>query len=131
MIELFNCHKLFRFVIVGVLTFVVNVIVFKFFYTFLEFSSDFAISVAYFLQLIAHYVLSKIFTFRAGGIKHIRCLPRYVLMVIVNYLLTVSNLSIVETFMHIDPVYSIFLSACTNAVSSFLIMNNFVFRNKS
>jgi len=122
-----DINKFFVFVVVGVITFFVNYFSFYTLAIMNKIGSYQAISISYLITTTTHYLLNRKLTFKAknGQLKSIR---RYLLMLVINYLITLFATVIYLKILEADIKFLIFFTSLSTMLSSFLIMNHFVFR---
>ena len=125
-------HKwqLIRFGIVGVATFVLNFSLVFLFYGKVSLDYRIAVTCAYVITLGVHFLLNRSFTYRRvdGGVGPDTV--KYGILLIANYLITLSITSATVELLGLTPYFGIVLSALATAVSSFLLMKHFVFVRK-
>ena len=122
-----NKEKLLRFTVVGVATFILNISLVRFFYGFLQIDYKFSATYAYALTLCLHFLLHRFFTYGSVGGKIQSDSLRYSLVPIINYFITLVITFLTVEFINLTPYHGVFLSTLFTAVSSFLLMNHFVF----
>ena len=122
-----NKKKLFRFIFVGVATFTLNISLVHFFYGFLQINYKFSATYAYVLTLCVHFLLHRFFTYSSGGGKIQSDSLRYSIVPIINYFITLTITFLTVEFIMLTPYHGVFFSTLCTAVSSFLLMNHFVF----
>jgi putative flippase GtrA len=120
--------QLARFVFVGFLTFGINISCFHFFYGLLAYDYKVAVSLAYLMTLVSHFFLHRFFTFAAGEQALIHHTWRYLLMLGLNYILSISVVWITVEIAGISPYFGVVASTGVTAFSSFFVMKHFVFR---
>lgn len=124
-----NRSYIIRFILVGLVTFSINNLFFWFFNGYLQFNYQLSITFSYFLTVASHFCLNNFFTF-SGQVEKVilAALPRYLLMLGLNYSITLSVVALTVELIGISPYFGIVFSSAATAISSFLVMNHFVFR---
>jgi putative flippase GtrA len=124
-----NQSYIIRFILVGFVTFAINNLFFLFFNGYLQFNYQLSITFSYFLTVASHFCLNNFFTF-SGQVEKVilGAVPRYLLMLGLNYLITLSVVASTVEFIGLSPYFGIVFSSAATAISSFLVMNHFVFR---
>lgn len=128
----FHRAYILRFVLVGIITFAINNLFFWIFNSYFKFNYQVSITFSYFLTVASHFLLNHFFTYGGQADKEIfSALPRYLSMLALNYLITFSIVSLTVELLGLSPYFGIIFSTAGTAVSSFLLMNHFVFRRGS
>ncbi len=119
--------QLVRFVMVGSATFCLNFSLVWLFYGKVGLDYRIAVSCAYFITIIAHFLLNRSFTYsrRDGSVAPDSL--RYCTMLLANYAITLGVTTATVELLGLTPYYGVVFSACTTATSSFLLMKHFVF----
>ena len=122
--------QLWKFGVVGVLTFGINFASFALLYGRVHLPYALAATLAYAITVACHFSLNKFFTFSARQQAFGRNLPRYGLMLVVNYLITILAQWTTVEELHLTPYFGVVLATVGTAISSFFIMKYFVFRHR-
>jgi putative flippase GtrA len=122
--------QLTKFVIVGFVTFGINFSFFHLFYGLLGLDYRIAVSLAYVITVISHFLLHRFFTFSAKEQYLIHNAGKYLLMLALNYAITMTVVWLVVEVVGVSPYIGVIASAATTASASFFIMKYFVFRPK-
>lgn len=122
--------QLIRFCIVGSSTFVLNLSLVWLFYGKVKLDYRIAISCAYFITVIAHFMLNRSFTYRHEGGSVFPHTAKYGMMLFANYLITLGITTATVELLGLTPYYGIVFSVFVTAFSSFLLMKHFVFARK-
>jgi putative flippase GtrA len=122
-----NYKFIIKFIIVGVLTFTLNLIFLWFFYSYLKANYVVAISFAYVLTVAIHFVLNRNFTFQKKQSSIAVQGLRYAFLLGGNYLSTIAIGWLVVGLFQLTPYVSVLLSTAIISISNFLLMKNFVF----
>jgi putative flippase GtrA len=125
---LINFGELCRFGLVGIVTFGVNFLSFSVFFGLLRLDYRVAVSLAYVLTVCFHFLLNKTFTFGAMEQKLRHNAPRYVLMLALNYVITIVASWLTVEVVGASPYLGVVASTAGTALSSFFVMKYFVFR---
>lgn len=124
-------HKqLIRFILIGVLTFLVNFVSFHIAYANLKLNSTLSASLAYFVTVVAHFCLHRGVTFRANEQKIIVNISRYVFLLLISYLNVLVVMTIVVSYLKLSPYIGLFLQTASSFFISFFVMKYFVFCKK-
>jgi len=123
-----NSVSLTRFIGVGLFTFFLNNLLFYCFYSLLGMEYRFAITIAYWLVVIVHFYLNRSFTFsKLAGRSVAEAVPRYAVLLLVNYCISLGSALFVFDLIHANPFYAIPIATFFTASTSFFAMNHFVF----
>jgi len=122
-----NYKYLIKFVIVGALTFGLNIMLVWFFYSFSSIQYQRSISYAYVLTTCVHFFLNRIFTFGRGEQSIAHHGLKYVVMLSVNYSITLGVTTLMVDVFQTTPYVGIVFSTVCVAFSSFGLMRFFVF----
>ena len=114
---------------VGILTFTLNIILLWFFYSYMKANYVVAISFAYVLTVVLHFILNRNFTFQIKQSSIPLQGLRYTFLLGGNYLSTMAIGWLVVGLFQLTPYVSVLLSTAIISISNFLLMKNFVFLN--
>ena len=117
-----------RFAVVGLATFGVNFVSFAVLFGLLGCDYRVAVSLAYGVTVFCHFMSNKLFTFRAKEQAFSRNTPRYILMLGLNYCITLVASWMTVEVLHLSPYFTVIASTGGTAVTSFFVMKYFVFR---
>ena len=119
--------EIWRFAIVGIVTFAINFLSFSFFFGVLHADYRIAVSIAYGITVACHFALNKRFTVAAGSQNLGRNAPRYGLMLGLNYVIAIFASWLTVEVVGVSPYYGIIASVAGTSLSSFFVMRYFVF----
>ena len=122
-----NSNFILRFILVGCVTFCLNICLTWVFYDGLNIDYKIAISIAYGFTVVMHFSLNKFFTFNSAKHSIVNDGIRYALMLLVNYLVTLVLSIIFVGMFGLSPYLSIMISTIVIASSSFLLMRHLIF----
>ena len=122
--------ELLRFIIVGLVTFALNFFLVWLFYGKAALDYRMAVSYAYFITVVTHFILNRSFTYRHKAGSVVPVTAKYCAMLFVNYGLTLSITTATVELLRLTPYYGIVFSTFATALSSFLLMKHFVFVRK-
>jgi len=125
-----NRFQIFRFGIVGAITFILNFSLVWSLYGLLELNYPIAVTLAYIITVIAHFLLNRYFTYKADNSSVIGHIGRYGVMLMVNYLVTVSISIVTVELFKLTPYHGVIFATGMTAFLSFLIMKYFVFSER-
>jgi putative flippase GtrA len=126
---LVKLKKLLRFICVGFLALTIHLTSFKILFNYCTLSISISATSAYWVTVIFHFYFNKIFVFESINNSIWLEKLKYCFMLLFNYFLTMIGLYFVVNVLKYDAYLNIFFSTLTNAVSSYLWMSNFVFKN--
>ncbi len=122
--------QLFRFFVVGITTFVLNLCLVWLFYGKALLDYRIAVSCAYFITVVAHFLLNRSFTYGQTGGAIALDTVKYGIMLLANYLITLSITTATVELARLTPYYGIIFSTLVTAFTSFLLMKHYVFVRK-
>lgn len=126
-----HLSQIIRFSIVGIVTFVLYYILIWCFYGRFEFDYRLAVSCSYVITVAVHFLVNRFFTYRKEGFTMIHDTFKYLIMLAVNYVITLGiTMAGVEIF-GFSPYFAVLFPIAMTAVSSFLMMKHFVFAGTS
>jgi putative flippase GtrA len=117
-----------RFVIVGISTFVLYFLLFRVLFGGLGLGYKGAITIAYAVTVMCHFLLNRFFTFNVEQRDLGLHAGRYILMLLLNYLITLAVMWTIVEVVGISPYFGAVVSTLVTAASSFFVMKHFVFR---
>ncbi len=129
---LYQKHKisLLLFLTVGFLSALVNFFSFTFFWRILHLDYRVAVSLAYLLSIVAHFIGNRQLTFKSYQISVLQQLPRYLVMASINYAVTLSLAYWVVDILHYSPYFGIVVGIAGTVVVGYLLSCFWVFRLK-
>jgi putative flippase GtrA len=89
-----------------------------------------AVSCAYFITVVAHFLLNRSFTYGQTGGAIALDTVKYGIMLLANYLITLSITTATVELARLTPYYGIIFSTLVTAFTSFLLMKHYVFVRK-
>ena len=116
-----------KFAGIGFLTFGINFLAFHIFFSVLRLDYRLAVTFAYMITVISHFLLHRYFTFGASEQKIERNLFKYAVMLTLNYVIIISVVWLVTDVMKGSPYIGLILSTAVTASFSFFFMKYFVF----
>lgn len=116
-----------KFVVVGLITFGINFMMFHVFYGGFGLDYRISVSLAYVITVISHFLLHRFFTFEAGEQQMVQNVSRYTAMLVLNYGITVFAAWFVVELLRVSPYWSVIASTMATACTSFFVMKYFVF----
>ncbi len=122
--------QLTKFIITGLITFVIYFLCFHFLYGLLHLGYRIAASIAYFITVVSHFMLNRLFTFKANQQLIAHNLWKYILMLGLNYINMLFIMWLVVAVTKNSPYIGIIASTGTGAIMNFFVMKHFVFGNK-
>jgi putative flippase GtrA len=119
--------QLVRFCFVGVVTFGINFSSFHLFYGVIALDYKAAVSLAYLITVVSHFTLHRVFTFGAGDQALFHHTWKYLTMLVLNYMISLTAVWICVEVARISPYFGIVASTFGTACVSFFAMKHFVF----
>ncbi len=116
-----------RFGIVGVVTFALNYSLVWVFYGLFGLHYGPAVTIAYIITVLAHFILNRVFTYNSAGSAILNHMTKYGVMLGINYLITLGiSVGTVE-LLALTPYHGVVFATFVTAFSSFFLMKHFVF----
>lgn len=122
--------QLAKFIGVGLVTFWINFLFFHVFYGLFHLDYRIAVSLAYVITVIFHFLLHRVFTFEAAEQHFGHNTGKYVVMLVLNYTITVVAVWFVVEVLRLSPYVGVVASTAATASTSFFFMKYFVFVSK-
>lgn len=122
--------QLFKFVCIGLITFGNNFLFFQVFYKQFHWDYRIAVSLAFVLTVILHFSLHRIITFNATGRQIMHHAGKYILMLGLNYVITMIIAWFVVEILRISPSLIVVGATAVTTVINFFLMKYFVFKAK-
>jgi putative flippase GtrA len=121
-------NKIFRFLFVGGVTFLIYYFFIWFFCEQLEIKYLYSISISYLIVCSLHFFLNRTLTFNANKNNLKLHLIKYSMVSILNYLIQFFVVYIAYNFLSFNIYLSVLISIITTIVISFLLMDIWVFK---
>lgn len=122
-------YQIIRFIIIGIVTFIINFLSFHYFYDVWSLNYKIATSCAYTITVISHFLLHRIFTFKVRKdeqqLKH--NVAKYFIMLGINYLITITVMWFTVEIIRVSAYIGLVAATAATASSSFFTMKYFVF----
>lgn len=130
--HLFNSHwrSLLSFLTVGALAALINFSSFSIFWGFLKLNYQLAISLSYVLSVIFHFTANRRFTFKSSNANFFPQISKYLIMVSINYLITMAVMYYVVTILSISPYIGSISAIATTVGIGYLLARFWVFHSK-
>lgn len=122
-----NKRSIFFFLTIGVLTAVIYFGLFTLFWKFTGFSYQYAVSVAYVLSVIVHFTANRNITFKSQDTNIFTQLKKYLVMVLINYAITLIIVRFTVESLNLSPYIGIFLAIGTTVSSGYLMSRYWIF----
>ena len=116
-----------KFAFVGILTFCIYFLSFHLLYGWARLDYRMAVSLAYVIGVVSHFLLNRFFTFEAGGEAVLHHTWRYLLLLALNYGISLGVVWISVEIGRLSPYIGVVASTGVTASVSFLGMKHFVF----
>lgn len=122
-----NKTQIFRFTIVGIVTFIINYILVWIFFDLLIFNYRIAVTFGFVITVIIHFILNKTYTYKSTDKIKIYHLGKYGLMLLINYGITITISIVTVELLGLSPYIGIIFATVVTAFSSFILMKYMVF----
>lgn len=126
-----NVKQFFLFLMVGSISAIVNF--FTFFCTFNLMNLDyrFSVSIAYILSVVVHFIGNRYLTFQSYHQHSFSQIKRYIVLLLINYCLTLAIVTTSVAFLHVSPYIGIALAIAFTVGIGFIISKTYVFKYES
>lgn len=118
-----------RFVMIGLITFGINNGLFLLSFGYFRIDYNYSVSFSYFVSVACHFYLNKNIAFQANEVRTSLALPRYLVLLFLNYIITLICMYLIVEVFHLSPYFGIPASTVLTLFTSFFMMNHFVFVN--
>ena len=122
--------QLAKFIAVGLTTLAIYVSCFHVFYRSVGVDYRIAVSLAYVITVGAHFLMNRFFTFEAAHQALAHHTWKYLLMLGLNYLVSLGVVWVTVELVRISPYFGLVGSTAITAGISFFMMKYFVFHHK-
>lgn len=122
-----NQKSILLFLFVGVLAATVNFGSFTVLWKVVGLNYQVAVSVAYVLSVLVHFVVNRKLTFQSDHTHFLLQMPRYFTMIFINYLITLGVTRMVVELLHMSPYVGILCSIGVTINVSYLMLRYWVF----
>jgi putative flippase GtrA len=122
-----NSGEIGKFIIVGITTMLINIFSVYALYGVLREDYREAVTISYIITVCFHFFLNKFFTFDAAAQKLRRNTPRYGMMLLLNYFITIVASWLTVGIIGSSPYVGVVAATGGSALMSFFIMKYFVF----
>lgn len=89
-----------------------------------------AVSLAYFMSTVFHFLANKHFTFDAALSRHERQIARYALMWFINYIITILVVGLCVERLHLSPYIGVCVSVLFTMCVGYILGRYWVFKVK-
>lgn len=118
------------FLFVGIVSLAVNVGSFTIFWRVLKIDYRIAVSLAYVLSVIVHFYLNRSLTFKIQGKPTHQQFIKYLMMIAINYFMTLLVMYLVVEKIHWSPYIGILAAIGATVGISYLLLRYWVFAEK-
>jgi putative flippase GtrA len=123
-----NIRYITSFLTVGIFSAVVNFAVFGFFWNIIGLPYQYSVSIAYILSVICHFTGNRNITFKNRGPGITFQIAKYLIMVLTNYLITLTIVHAVVEKLYLSPYIGIILAIGITVWTGFLMSKFWVFQ---
>jgi putative flippase GtrA len=116
-----------KFLLVGASSAIVYFLSFTLLWEFFHLNSKVAISTGYVLSVVVHFCGNRYFTFQAGQRHLKKQLPRYLVMIFINYLITLAVVHFVVNICLLSPYLGIAASIAATVMVGYFLSKFWIF----
>jgi putative flippase GtrA len=130
--KFFNTNKksILSFLIVGGLSALINLFSFIVLWEVIDINYQLAVSISFVLSVIFHFMANRRFTFNSHGAHFFNHVTKYLVMVALNYTITMIVVHAAVEILQLSPYIGICLAIGTTVCSGYLISRFWVFQPK-
>lgn len=125
-----NKRSLSTFLIIGATAAAINFLVFGFCWKILKLHYPISISISYVFAVTFHFLANRHFTFRSSHVIFTQQLPKYLMMLLLNYFITLCIVHVTVELFHLSPYLGIVFSIGTTMWITYFISRWWVFHTK-
>jgi putative flippase GtrA len=122
--------QLAKFIFVGLVTFGINFSSFHLFYAVIALDYKAAVSIAFVITVVSHFLLHRAFTFEATDQALVHHTWKYFVMLGLNYSISLTVVWFTVEIAKISPYFGVVASTLATACVSFFLMKYFVFEER-
>ena len=115
------------FLLVGTLAAVVNFAAFSFLWQIIGCNYQVAVSIAYVLSVAVHFFANRRFTFRRHDLNPWQQMPKYLVMILINYIATMLTVHIVVEELHLSPYLGLVAAIGSTVWIGYVLLRFWVF----
>jgi putative flippase GtrA len=115
------------FLTVGATAAFINFSAFSIFWKWFHFDYRISITIAFVLSVVFHFTANRCFTFKSRGMNFSSQFPRYLTMILVNYLIAMAIMHVMVENMHLSPYYGILAAISVTVGISYVLSRFWVF----
>jgi putative flippase GtrA len=126
-------HKkmIVSFCIVGLLTAIISIGSFAFFWNTLKFGYVASLTLSTLLAIVFHFISNSRLTFKNHNASLQTIIPRYLFVIVLNYLIALIAVSIAVEQFNVSPYFGIVFSIAVNTNIGFFLSRYWVFKKTS
>ena|SRR3990167_2940912 len=120
-------YTILSFLMVGGITAVINFIFFSICYSFFQLYYQLAVSIAFVIGIIFHFNANRYYTFKSQTIDFRHQIPRYLVLLMMGYLMTLFVTYIVVEIGHYSPYVGYFFAIGITVSINYVLSRYWVF----
>lgn len=125
-----NKRSIALFCLVGATTALLNFSVFGILWNLLQINYRFAVTCSYILSALFHFTANRRFTFKSHGTDLHAHAFKYLIMILINYTITMCVMYIVVEILTLSPYFGVACSITATFGTGYLLAKYWVFRNR-
>lgn len=122
-----NKNTFFSFITVGAIAALINFSSFAFFLQQLSLNYAVSISFSFILSVIFHFTANRYFTFKSRDVNFYHQLPKYLSMVLFNYVVTLCVMYFVVELRHLSPYLGNVIAIGMTVMTGYMLSRYWVF----
>ena len=128
LISNFDSRTLFFYLLVGGTSAFVYFVVFTLFWKWFDVNYKISVSIGYVLSVVTHFTANRRFTYQSHDKKLHTQLPKYLSVVLLNYLITLFIVHGMVSTLHLSPYFGIVVSIGITLLIGYLMTKHWVFK---
>jgi putative flippase GtrA len=121
-------RSLFFYAVVGFFNTLLYILMFQLLWKILYLNYRFAVTGAYLVSVIFHFSTNRIITFQSGQGKLYHQIPRYIAMIVINYLITIAVVEVTVGVMLRSPNVGMLCAVVITVITGYLLSKHWVFQ---
>ena len=119
------------FLTIGALSAAVNIISFSILWNGLKINYQVSASIAYVLGVLFHFFANRHITFKSGNVHLMQQVPKYLVMIILNYFITITVIKLCVETLYLSPYLGIVIAIGTTVSISYWMSRLWIFQTSN
>lgn len=123
-----NKRSILSFLAVGAASAIVNFASFGIFWSLVGLPYAYAVSIAYVLSVIFHFTANRHITFKSQGTNFLPQLSKYLVLIFINYFVTLFIVNYVVTVLHLSPYFGLVMAIGATVLTGYFMSRYWIFQ---